>query len=75
MGNDMRKYSRNTTIQLIIGGLLLIFIVGDGLIYIFQGPSAALSGLLCLAAGLVPILIIIGIMAFIGWIVKRYDGD
>jgi len=75
MGNDMRKYSRNTTIQLIIGGLLLVFIVGDGLIYIFQGPSAALSGLLCLAAGLVPILIIIGIMAFIGWIVKRYDGD
>jgi hypothetical protein len=71
----MRKYSRNTTIQLIIGGLLLIFIIGDGLIYIFQGPSAALSGLLCLAAGLVPILIIIGIMALIGWIVKRYDGD
>jgi hypothetical protein len=75
MSRDMRKYSRNTTIQLIIGGLLLIFIIGDGLIYIFQGPSAALSGLLCLAAGLVPILIIIGIMALIGWIVKRYDGD
>lgn len=71
----MRKYSRQTTIQLIIGGLLLLFIVGDGLIYLIYGPNAAISGLLCLAAGMGPILIIAGIMALIGWIAKRYGGD
>ncbi len=72
---DMRKYSQHTIIQLIIGAILILFIVGDGLIYLIYGQSAAITGLLCLAAGMGPVIIIGGIMALINWISKKYGGD
>jgi hypothetical protein len=75
MSRDMRKYSRQTTIGLIIGGLLLLFIVGGGLIYLIYGQSAALSGLGCLLFGLVPIGIISFILWLLGWISKRANPD
>jgi hypothetical protein len=75
MSHDMRKYSRQTIFQMVIGGLLLLFIVGDGLIYFIYGKNAAITGLICLAAGLAPVLIIAGILALINWIAKRYGGD
>jgi uncharacterized membrane protein YuzA (DUF378 family) len=41
-----------------------IFTVGIGLIYLFFGQGAALTGLLCLIVGLIP-LILIWLMFFI----------
>ncbi len=58
MSQDLRKYARQTNLRLIAGGLLLLFIVGDGLIYLFYGPRAALGGLMCLVVGLVPLILI-----------------
>jgi hypothetical protein len=58
---------------LILGGLALLFVVGDGLIYVFFGPNAALMGLLCLAAGLAPLLLIWLALWVIEWIVKRAE--
>jgi hypothetical protein len=75
MSRDMRKYSRQTTIGLIIGGLLLLFIVGGGLIYIIYGKGAALSGLACLLFGLIPIGIISLLLWLLGWISKRANPD
>lgn len=73
MGKDLRRYARQTNTRLIAGGLLLLFIVGDGLIYIFLGREAAVLGFLCLVAGLAPLLLIWLILTGIGWLARRAD--
>jgi hypothetical protein len=75
MSRDLRKFNRQTTIRLIIGGLILLFIVGSGLIYLIYGPTSALSSILCLAGGMVPVLLIVGILYGLDWIVKHVDRD
>lgn len=72
---DLRKYASQTNIRLIVGGLLLLFIVGGGLIYLFYGPGAALTGVLCLLVGLVPIVLIVLFLWLLDWIVKRANPD
>ncbi len=62
---------KQTTFRLIIGGILLLFIVGDGLVFIIYGPAAAISGFLCLGVGLLPILIIMGILWAMEVIVRK----
>jgi hypothetical protein len=57
---DLRKYASQTHIRLIIGGILLFFVVGDGLILVFWGSGAAISGFLCLGMGLIPVILIVG---------------
>lgn len=75
MGRDLREYARQTNIRLIVGGILLLLIVGVGLIYFIYGPSAALTGLLCLGVGLSPIVLIFFAMMLIDWIAKRANRD
>lgn len=70
MGRDLRQYARQTNLRLIIGFMLLLFIVGDGLIYIFYGRNAALMGLLCLLAGLIPLILILLTLWLIDWVAK-----
>ena len=72
---DLRKYARQTTFRLITGGLILIFIVGIGLIYVFYGPSAAVSGILCMLAGLSPLIFIALAFWFIDIILKRSQNN
>ena len=55
---DLRKYARQTNIRLLLGFILLLFVVGDALIYWLYGPEAAILGLVCLLAGLFPLLLI-----------------
>jgi len=71
MSRDLRKFARQTDVQLIAGGLLLLFVVGDGLIYYFYGLGSALFGLLCLAGGLVPIGLTYLALLLLDWIAKR----
>ena len=73
MSRDLRKYARQTNRQLIIGGIVILFIVGDGLIYLIYGSEAAFTGILCLLAGLFPLLLIWGILSLLGWVVKKID--
>lgn len=68
---DLRKYMRQTNTRLIVGGVLLLLLVGDGLIYLVYGPAAAVSGLLCMSIGLVPILLILLAIWLLDWIVHR----
>jgi hypothetical protein len=68
---DLRRYARSTTTRLITGGLFLLFVVGDGLIYLIYGPTAAVSGLLCLGVGLIPLALIMLSLWIMDWIVKR----
>jgi hypothetical protein len=75
MSRDLRKYARQTNVRLIAGALLLLFIVGDGLIYFLYGKGAALTGLLCLLAGMVPVILTVLVLLLLDWIRKRADRD
>lgn len=75
MSRDLRRYTRQTNLRLIIGGLLLLFGVGGGLIYIIYGRDAAIFGLLCLAAGLLPVIIIVVILRLLEWIAKKAGSE
>jgi hypothetical protein len=75
MSRDLRKYMRDTNVRLIAGALLLLFIVGDGLIWVVYGAGAAMMGLLCILAALVPIVLILLLLALSDWIVKRANRD
>ncbi len=71
---DLRTYGRQTTTRLIVGGLSMLFIVGGGLIYWIYGPGAAAFGLLCLGAGLFPLVLIWLALWLMDWVVKRGRG-
>jgi hypothetical protein len=71
MSRDLRKYTQQTNFRLIVGALLILFIVGVGLIYWIYGSGAAVMGLLCLLAGLAPILLIVLSLLVLDWIQKR----
>ncbi|MBT3314237.1 MAG: hypothetical protein HN390_06450 [Anaerolineae bacterium] len=75
MTRDLRKYAQQTSVRLGAGALLVLFIVGDGLIYLIYGQGPALMGLICLLAGVAPILIIVLFMALLDWAVKRANRD
>jgi hypothetical protein len=75
MSRDLRKYAQQTNVQLGAGALLVLFIIGDGLIYLIYGKGAAMMGLICLLAGVAPILIIALFMVLLNWIVKRANRD
>jgi hypothetical protein len=70
MSRDLRKYARQTNILLLVGFILLLLMVGDGLIYLIYGPGAAVSGLLCILAGLSPLLLIYLVLVIIDRIVN-----
>jgi hypothetical protein len=58
MARDLRKYARQTNVRLSLGFAIIIFLVGDGLIYYFYGQEAAVMGALCILLGLAPLLLI-----------------
>ena len=71
MSRDLRRYARQTNIRLLAGFILLLFIVGDGLIYFTYGPAAAISGIVCTLAGLAPLALIFISLYILEVIVKR----
>ena len=58
MARDLRKYAQQTNIRLAVGFVVLLFLVGDGLIYWIYGKEAALLGFVCMLAGLAPLVLI-----------------
>jgi hypothetical protein len=75
MSRDLRKYASQTNVQLIGGGLLVLFIIGDGLIYLIYGSGPALMGLMCLLAGMIPVVLTVLVLLLLDWIRKRADRD
>lgn len=75
MTRDLRKYTKQTNVRLFIGALAVLFIVGDGLIYLIYGGGAALMGILCLLAGMIPVVLTILVLLLFDWIQKRADRD
>jgi hypothetical protein len=52
---------------MIAGFLVLVFLVGDGMIFLFYGKGAGLMGLFCLLGALV----LVGLVALMLWILDR----
>ncbi len=75
MGRDLRQYARQTNLRLVVGFISLLLVVGDGLIYLFYGRSAALLGLLCILAGLAPVALILLALWLIDSVVKARKLD
>ena len=73
MLRDLRQYSKQTNLRLFAGFVLLFVIVGEGLIWIIYGPGAAVFGLLCALAAILPIALIILILWLAEWYLKRAD--
>ena len=71
MSRDLRRYAKQTNFRLIVGFTLLLFIVGDGLIYLIYGLGAALMGLLCLVGVSVPLALIVLALWIIDWVAKQ----
>jgi hypothetical protein len=71
MTRDLRKFARQTNSRLILGGLALLVLVGDGLIYLFFGDRAAITGLICFSIGLAPLVLIWTVLWLVGWIARR----
>jgi hypothetical protein len=67
MSKDLREYAKSTQTRLIAGFLLLVFFLGDGLIFLVYGKGAGLAGLICLMGAMLPILLIV----FFLWIADR----
>lgn len=72
---DLRAYARSTQLRLILGGLALLFLVGDGLVWAVYGPNAALLAVLCGVIGLMPILLIAAGLWFLDAIARKSRGD
>jgi len=75
MTRDLRRYASQTNVRLVLGGVILLFFVGDGLIYIFYGKGAAIMGLLCLALGLLPLLLIWAMLWGIEWLTRKANQE
>ena len=68
---DLRKYARSTQLRLALGSLAILFGVGGLLIYLFYGPGGAALGVLCLAIGLLPVLLILVSLWILDVILRR----
>ncbi len=71
MTQDLRKYHRQTNIRAFIYLILIVFVIGDGLIWFFYGYRNAIFGALFMVVGLIPVGLIFLILTVMGWIVKR----
>lgn len=75
MSRDLRKYMKDTNVRLIVGALIALFVVGDGLIWLIYGFGAAVMGLLCMLGAFIPIGLIFLLLNLSDWIVKRANRD
>ena len=75
MSRDLRKYMKDTNLRLIVGAVVLLFVVGDGLVWLIYGFGAAVMGLLCMLGAMVPIVLILLLLGLSDWIVKRANRD
>jgi hypothetical protein len=75
MTRDLRRYARQTNVRLFIGFVILLFLVGDGIIYVVYGRNAAILGLTCMLFGLTPLLLIWLALWILDLIVRRVNQD
>jgi hypothetical protein len=72
---DLRKYARQTDMQLIIGFIVLLIVVGLGLIFFIWGAGAAMTGLICVGVALLPVLAVLGVVWILDYLARRARGE
>ena len=72
---DLRKYARQTDMQLIIGFIVLLIVVGLGLIFFIWGAGAAVTGLICVGVTLLPVLAVLGVVWILDYLARRARGE
>ncbi len=72
---DLRSYARSTMARLIVGGLALVFLIGDGLVYFVYGRQAAAAAVLCTGLGLAPIALIWLFLLSLEWLARKGGRD
>lgn len=75
LSRDLRKFSQNTNIRLAIGFVVLLFVVGDGLIYLIYGARAAVMGAFCILGGLAPVILIAVLLKITDQVVKKANDE
>ena len=73
MTKDLRRYASQTNNRLLIGFFLILLVIGLGSIYLIYGREAALTGLICIAFALIPVLLVVIVIAFLGWAARKLD--
>jgi hypothetical protein len=68
---DLREYTKQTNIRLVLGAFILLLVVGVALIWAIYGGQAAGMGLVCLLAALFPVILILFVFVGIEWILKH----
>ncbi len=71
MSRDLKEYEKQTNRRLIIGAVVMLLVVGVGLIWLVYGGGAASMGFFCIMAGLVPVVLIVGVFYAADWIMKN----
>jgi hypothetical protein len=69
--SDSRSYQTRLERELVIGALLIGLVVGIGLIYLFWGAPAAVTGLLCFGLFLGIVAVVWGFLQVISWLGER----
>ena len=72
---DLRTYARSTQLRLALGGILLIFVVGGGLIWWLYGWRTSRTALLCTGIALVPVVAILVWFQVLSWLSRKGRGD
>jgi hypothetical protein len=72
---DLRRYAAQTNLRLIGGLFALLVVVGLGLVYLFWGVGAFLTGLLCLGATLLPVLAVVAVLWLLETIKNKANHD
>jgi Na+/melibiose symporter-like transporter len=72
---DLREYTKNTRTRLVIGFILVVFLIGDGLIFLIYGKESGFFGLLCLLAALIPVLFVVLFLTIAERIVKKNQSE
>jgi len=68
---DLREYTKNTRTRLVVGFIALVFLIGDGLIFLFYGKEAGIFGLVCMLGALIPVLLVVIFLLIADRIVKK----
>jgi hypothetical protein len=72
---DLRAYARGTQARLVLGAILLLFLIGDGLVWLLWGPEAGALAVVCSGVGLLPVVLIGIWLAIVGWVARRARDD
>jgi hypothetical protein len=71
MKRDLARFAAETRLRLVLGFLVIAVFGGGGLVWLFFGPSAAGLAVVCVLAGILPIVLILALLLLAEKVVRR----